>query len=76
MMENLFTKDPEHVIPKDFNSTTEEEYFDLLKSQEVGKALTNLSEFLLETEGMTGKSKVIIRNHCNYSYRILLSGLD
>ena len=64
------------MIPKDFNSTTEEEYFDLLKSQEVGKALTNLSEFLLETEGMTGKSKVIIRNDSTYSYRILLSGLD
>ena len=58
MIENLFTKDPEQVIPKDFNSTTEEEYFELLKSQEIGKALTNLSEFLLETEGMSGKSKV------------------
>ena len=58
MLENLFTKDPEQVIPKDFNSTTEEEYFELLKSQEIGKALTNLSEFLLETEGMSGKSKV------------------
>ncbi len=58
MLENLFTKDPEQVIPKDFNSTTEEEYFELLKSQEIGKALINLSEFLLETEGMSGKSKV------------------
>jgi len=58
MLENLFTKDPEQVIPKDFNTTTEEEYFELLKSQEIGKALTNLSEFLLETEGMSGKSKV------------------
>jgi hypothetical protein len=58
MLENLFTKDPEQVIPKDFNSTTEEEYFELLKSQDIGKALTNLSEFLLETEGMSGKSKV------------------
>ena len=46
------------MIPKDFNSQTEEEYFELLKSPEIGKALTNLSEFLLETEGMTGKSKV------------------
>lgn len=58
MLENMFTKDPLQVIPKDFNSQTEEEYFELLKSPEIGKALTNLSEFLLETEGMTGKSKV------------------
>ena len=48
-------------MPKDFNTETEAEYFDLLKSDEVGKALSNLSEFLLETEGMHGKSKV--RSH-------------
>lgn len=66
MLENLFTKDPEHVIPKDFNSTTEEEYFELLKGEEIGKALTNLSEFLLETEGMTGKSKVSINQSLIY----------
>jgi len=59
MLENLFTKDPEHIIPKDFNNQTEEEYFELLKSPELGKGLTNISEFLLETEGVTGKSKVL-----------------
>ncbi len=59
MLENLFTKDPQYIIPKDFCNDTEEEYFDLLKSPEVGKALSNISEFLLETEGLTGKSKVI-----------------
>jgi hypothetical protein len=58
MLENLFTKDPAQVIPKDFHTETEEEYFDLLKSPEIGKALSNLSEFLLETEGMQGNSKV------------------
>ena len=59
MLENLFTKDPSQVIPKDFHTETEEEYFDLLKSPDIGKALSNLSEFLLETEGMQGKSKAI-----------------
>ena len=62
MLENLFTKDPAQIIPKDFNSETEEEYFELLKSPEVGKALSNLSEFLLETEGLQGKSKVRFYN--------------
>jgi hypothetical protein len=61
MLENLFTKDPAQIMPKDFNTETEEEYFDLLKSDEIGKALSNLSEFLLETEWMHGKSKV--RSH-------------
>ena len=75
-MENLFNKDPEHVIPKDFNSSSEEEYFELLKSQEVGKGLTNLSEFLLETDGMTGKSKVIIYKWLNDKFRILPSGSE
>ena len=58
MLENMFTKDPAYVIPKDFNNDTEEEYFELLKSPDIGKALSNLSEFLLETEGLQGKSKV------------------
>ena len=30
MLENLFTKDPTQIIPKDFHTETEEEYFDLL----------------------------------------------
>lgn len=58
MLENLFTNDPAYVIPKDFTNETEEDYFDLLKSPELGKAMSNISEFLLETEGMQGKSKV------------------
>jgi len=58
MIENLFTKDPANIIPKDFNTETEEDYFDLLKSPELGKAISNLSEFLLEIEGLQGKSKV------------------
>jgi hypothetical protein len=58
MIENLFTKDPANIIPKDFNTETEEDYFDLLKSPELGKAISNISEFLLETEGLQGKSKV------------------
>ncbi len=58
MLENLFSKDPQHVVPKDFGPETEEDYFHLLNSPEIGKALTNISEFLLETEGLQGKSKV------------------
>jgi hypothetical protein len=73
MLENLFTKDPEHVIPKDFTSETEEEYFELLKSPDLGRALSNISEFLLETEGRLGKSKVI-SYILIYVYRIQPSG--
>lgn len=46
LMENLFSKDD--VIPKDFSSENEEEYFRLLNNKESGKAITNISEFLLE----------------------------
>lgn len=45
-------------MPVDFNTETEEDYFNLLKSKQIGKALTNISEYLLETEGMQGQSKV------------------
>jgi hypothetical protein len=55
-LQDLFSID--QIIPKDFSGENEEEYFGLLKSKEIGKALTNLSEFLLETEGSSGKSKV------------------
>jgi len=36
----------------------EQEFFDLLKSDRVGKSLTNLSEYLLMTEAMSGKIRV------------------
>jgi hypothetical protein len=52
LCESLFSK--ESVIPKDFGPETEEMYFTLIKSPEVGRALTNLAEFLLETEGLKG----------------------
>lgn len=52
MMENLISKD--HIIPKDFGSENEELYFDLLKSKDLGKVLSNISEYLLETEGYKG----------------------
>jgi hypothetical protein len=52
MLDNLFSK--EHVIPKDFTPENEEEYFTLLKSKDIGRALTNLAEYLLETEGLKG----------------------
>lgn len=60
MLENLFNK--EESIPKDFSTDNEEEYFQLLKSPDVGKAITNMAEYLLETEGVYGKSKVFIAN--------------
>ena len=50
MFEILFSK--EDIIPKDFSPENEEEYFKLLKGQELGKAITNLSEYLLETDGI------------------------
>ncbi len=58
MMEKLFSK--EHVIPTDFSQENEELYFSLLKAQNLGKGISNLSEYLLETEGMAGQSKVMI----------------
>ena len=75
MLQNLFSKDPAQVIPKDFSAETEEDYFDLLKSPEIGKALSNISEFLLETEGLQGKSKVYSQNFANF-YRTQPSGLE
>ena len=56
MLENLFSRDD--IIPKDFSPENEEEYFKLLQAKEIGKVITNISEYLLETEGMQGKSKV------------------
>ena len=56
MLDKLFSKDA--VIPNDFSADTEEQYFSLLKSPEIGKTLTNLSEYLLETEGLKGQAKV------------------
>jgi len=55
-LDQLFSK--ESIIPNDFTQETEEEYFTLLKSLDIGKALTNLSEYLLETEGLKGQAKV------------------
>ncbi len=52
MAENIYSKD--QVIPNDFSPETEEAYFSLLKSPELGKALSNISEFMLETEGVKG----------------------
>ena len=46
------------IMPDDFSSKTEADYFSTLQSNEVGRVLTNLSEFLLETKGMQGSSKV------------------
>lgn len=56
MAENIYSNDD--VIPKDFSPDNEEQYFGILKSPHLGKALTNISEFLLETEGMKGQAKV------------------
>ena len=53
MLENLFSKD--HVIPKDYQHENEELYFNLLKGKNEGIALSNLSEYLLETEGFKGE---------------------
>jgi hypothetical protein len=52
MLENMFAKDS--IIPKDFSNDTEEKYFQLLKAKDLGKVLTNISEYLLETEGVKG----------------------
>lgn len=52
MLDQLFSKDS--VIPKDFNNENENQYFSLLKGSNLGKALSNLSEYLLETEGLKG----------------------
>jgi len=51
-LENLYSH--QNIIPEDFSAETEEEYFSLLKSNEVGKAITNVAEYLLETEGILG----------------------
>lgn len=70
MLENLWSKTD--IIPKDFKEDTEEEYFSLLKSQDLGKLLTNMSEYLLETEMSTGKvSTLPLMNtdSSNYSTR-------
>lgn len=58
MLEEIFSKDD--VIPKNFNHTNEESYFTLLKSPDQGKVLSNISEYLLETEGVKGQSKVLL----------------
>lgn len=55
-LENLVAHD--QMMPSDFNTQTEEKYFSLLQSKNLGKVLTNISEYLLELEGMDGKSKV------------------
>ena len=52
MLDKFFSKD--QIIPSDFNDETEEFYFTLLKSKQIGKAITNLSEYLLEKEGSQG----------------------
>jgi hypothetical protein len=56
MLDSLF--DRSEPIPKDFSNENEEQYFHLLKSLNIGKAITNMSEYLLEMEGIQGKSKV------------------
>jgi hypothetical protein len=56
MLENLYSKD--QIIPKDFSSETEEQYFSLLKGKDLGKSITNIAEYLLETDGLKGQSKV------------------
>lgn len=37
--------------------------FDLLQTENIGKAVTNLSEYLLMTEAMSGKIRVSHLNH-------------
>ena len=56
MLESLVTRDS--VIPKDFCVENENEYFSLLRSKNCGKALTNMAEYLLETEGNQGQTTV------------------
>ena len=43
----------------------EDEFFNLLKSPSVGKSVTNLSEYLLMTEAMTGRIKVSAPSQVN-----------
>ena len=45
----------ENLIPDDYSFDTEETYFNLLKSKEAGKVVTNIAEYLLETEGVKGE---------------------
>ena len=52
MLDKFFAKD--QIIPSDYNEETEEFYFSLLKSKNIGKPITNLSEYLLEKEGSKG----------------------
>ncbi len=52
LLDKFFAKD--QIIPSDFNEETEEFYFSLLKSKNIGKPITNLSEYLLEKEGSKG----------------------
>ena len=39
--------DPNMLVPDDFEES-QDEYFSLLKSKNLGKAVTNLSEYILE----------------------------
>eukprot|EP00347_Sterkiella_histriomuscorum_P014449 403360823 len=55
LLQSLVSKD--HTIPKDYSFDNEELYFTLLKSKEEGKALSNISEYLLETESFKGDSR-------------------
>ena len=43
----------------------EEELFNLLQSPTVGKSVTNLSEYLLMTEAMSGRIKVSQSSICS-----------
>ncbi|CDW84277.1 UNKNOWN [Stylonychia lemnae] len=55
LMENLIDKD--HAVPKDLSSDNQELYFSLLKSKDVGKVISNISEYLLDQEGSKGEQK-------------------
>ncbi len=48
--ESLLSRDS--VIPKDYSADNEELYFRLLQSKNIGKVLTNIAEYLLESEGL------------------------
>ena len=56
MLEELFNRDD--IIPKSFSGENADDFFALLKSPDQGKILSNISEYLLETEGVKGQSKV------------------
>lgn len=47
MLENLV--DSQKLIPKDLSMENEDAYFKLFKSKDLGKLISNIGEYLLET---------------------------